>query len=179
VAWQYASGGWALLVSPGRQDTLRIADNLHFGPAVAPAVEAPYQITGVPRSWHFSYVVTRWHGVQYPFEATIETGPTPVSESVNTGISFEVTAAAPQRDCDNLLKHDQDFRTSYIHGYRVDTAYLGSFLGYALCAADADGLYIWMRLPGHPAISPAELFAHHLRLLGWPSTADWTTKPIN
>ena len=47
-----------------------------------------------------------------------------------------------------------------------------------LCAADADGLLVWIAVGARPTISPADLFGDHLRLLG-PDPAHWTTQPIN
>ena len=64
-----------------------------------------------------------------------------------------------------------------INGYRVVLPPL--FIGrHDLCAANADGLSIYISEFGkHPAISVTGLFGHHMRLLG-RHPANWTPHPI-
>ncbi|HEX7269624.1 MAG TPA: hypothetical protein VF256_19685, partial [Streptosporangiaceae bacterium] len=64
-----------------------------------------------------------------------------------------------------------------INGYRVIVSQLDHDR-HQICAPNARGLAVNIAEIGpHPALSPASLFAHHLRLLG-TNPANWARKPI-
>jgi hypothetical protein len=55
----------------------------------------------------------------------------------------------------------------------------GQPVDYRLSAPSDDGLSLEIDISGpHAPLSPAEFFAHHLKLLG-PDSANWTTTPIS
>jgi hypothetical protein len=70
--------------------------------------------------------------------------------------------------------------TRVINGYRVQVGATAKdqWPTSALCASHAGGVFAWIATGSHSAISPAGLFAHHLRLLG-PDPANWTSKLIS
>jgi hypothetical protein len=64
-----------------------------------------------------------------------------------------------------------------INGYQVVLGTEKTWPNQELCADNAAGTFVWIAIGAHSTLSPASIFAHHLRLLG-SNPAKWTTKPI-
>ena len=79
------------------------------------------------------------------------------------------------------LYPDGQSRRETINGYRVIVDRLPAVRGNPVvrqvCAADADGLFVFVSTYGRSRPDATGLFAHHLRLLG-PDPANWTTRPV-
>jgi hypothetical protein len=177
LAWQYARGGWAILGSPTLGDALRTADSMRFGPDVSPLVRFAFQLTGVPANWQVNAVITGWRdGVMYATSYQITAGHV---DAVPEGNPMEATplietGPGGKDACAGLIYYGA--RPAVIDGYRVT---LGSdrMVPLQLCAADAEGMFVWINFGIRPTLSPADLFGHHLRLLG-SDPARWTTQPV-
>jgi hypothetical protein len=74
----------------------------------------------------------------------------------------------------------RQYATRVINGYRVQVGATAKdqWPTSALCASNAGGVFAWIAMGSHSAISPAGLLARHLRLLG-PGPANWTSKLIS
>jgi hypothetical protein len=68
---------------------------------------------------------------------------------------------------------------SVLGGYKaIVTHFPSPPLKQLLCARRADGLWVEISVYGKaPVLDVADLFAHHMRLLG-PDPAHWTRNPI-
>jgi hypothetical protein len=177
LAFQYGRRGWALLEYPDQATAISIAQHVRFGQTAH--VRFPVRLAHLPRQWNTIQMVsyTRTSGSllsgdelmldQLPAEVT-PTGPYFVHALyVSPGVP-----GYPQDVCKRLGPTCQ-----VIDGYRVTLSQLRS--GNDLFAGDADGLWLNLMVNGpNPAPSAAEVFAHHLKLLG-PDPANWTTTPIS
>jgi hypothetical protein len=80
--------------------------------------------------------------------------------------------------CAGFIYTGEQSKPKVINGYQVvlitDNK---SWPNHQLCADNAAGTFVWIAIGTHPTLSPASIFAHHLRLLG-SNPAKWTTKPI-
>jgi hypothetical protein len=179
LSWQWAKGGWAVLIAPDVQTALRVARSLRVGPAAGPAVEFPVQLTGLLADWRVNWVTAEpAKGVYYASAFDIAAGRT----DTLPGFSSQLT---PVLAVTGLAHNGYDgschappanaWRPETIDGYLTYVRVLR--LQSVLCTTDADGLYLQLTLGTHPVISVTNLFAHHVRLLG-PDPANWTTKPI-
>ncbi len=176
LCWQYARGGWAVLDAPNLRDALRMAVSIRIGPDVSPPVRFALQLTGVPADWQVNAVAAGWRdGILYAtsYQITVgraDIGPEgdpsqPATPSVQIGPGSK--GACPQAE-----------PSTVINGYPVRLwGPNETWADPELCAPDADGLFVWIQVSPRPIISPAEMFGHHLRLLG-PDPAHWTTQPI-
>lgn len=178
LIWQYARGGWAVLFAPTLRDALRIADSVRFGPDASPPVRFAFQLEGVPADWQVNALLTGWRdGVLYATSYQVTAGHVDAvpEGNITEATPYLETGPGGKGACTGLIYYGA--RPAVIDGYQVT---LGSDNKgpVQLCAADADGLLVWINLGSRPTITPAELFAHHLRLLG-PDPARWTTQPIN
>jgi hypothetical protein len=73
-------------------------------------------------------------------------------------------------------------RRQTINGYKVIVSNVTARQGFPaaqqLCAADANGLHVYVTTSsGNGVPTAAAIFAHHMRLLG-TAPAGWTTKPL-
>jgi len=182
LVWQYAKGGWAMLAALNQPGTawhglaVRIAGHVRYGAHAVPPLAFPARVTGLPAWWRVSgvsyvpdgavsrvtqYLMTPLPGVTFPFNVSLGGLP-----------EFQFGLAGPHSSCpvpQGKAVH------KVINGYRV-------ILGHAtgsrqwLCAPDADGVQVRILAGSRHVPSPADLFAHHLHLLG-PNPAHWARKP--
>jgi hypothetical protein len=179
LAWQYARGGWAVEQTYNDLHTaLKIARNIRFGPTAGSIIRFPVQLTDVPADWQINDVGTSsLNGVQYASSFIVTAGT--VNDLMgNTPTETPQVDAGPggRNACAGLMYYKTT--TDVINGYAVSVANdEKSWPQHELCANDARGVFAWIITGDHPPISPVNLFAHHLRLLG-PDPARWTTRPI-
>jgi hypothetical protein len=170
--YQYAPGGWAILSAPSLGTALRIAANMRFGvQAAEQSIRFPFQLTGLPAGWQVNFTYTSWlHGVQYAntFGVTASTTDDNIGDN-GTDPEFDAGVGAANACADFELAHSQ-----VINGH---TVLLGSSGPVALCAADADGVFLTAGFGTGWAASYADMFAHNIKLLG-PDPANWTTEPV-
>jgi hypothetical protein len=196
LVWQYARDGWAELNLPFilrgsprrpvyqqpayRRDAIKIANHLRYG-APTPPLLFPVQLTNLPSGWRVSSVD------YYP------------DGKVLRARSYALGAGQPNLGADGGLVYQTGLPfftidpfgprsnqcgrgpAETINGYRVvlhNMSIGAPFHRHDLCAANADGLWVYiMEFGKHPAISVADLFGHHMRLLG-RHPAGWTPRPI-
>jgi hypothetical protein len=182
LRWQYARGGWAAVSDLSLRPAMHVAATIRFGPHAGTPIRFPLQLTNVPADWQVAQVSTAWaDGGQYVNTFEVTAGPV-AGTIVNSPSmpSFQAGPPGGSNICSAQSARSGGYTTTttVIHGYQV---LLGSDSAMSpqhfLCAADADGEYIEIDMGRHPAISPADLFADHMRLLG-SDPADWTTQPI-
>lgn len=185
LAWQYAVGGWAVLdyVASGHAsaaiDAVKIADHVRFGYRGEPAIRFPVQLTNVPANWQVNCVATSLLGhVMYATSDVVTAGHVNGSicgdDSPLNAPHFDAGQGA-KNACGGLIYANP--KPEVINGYQVVLGTEKTWPNYELCADDAAGTFVWIAIGAHPILSPASIFAHHLRLLG-SNPAKWTTKPI-
>jgi hypothetical protein len=185
LAWQYAAGGWAVLdyLAPGhasaRNDAVKIADRVRFGYRGEPAIRFPVQLTDVPANWQVNCVATSLLGhVMYAASDVVTAGRVTGSicgdDAPLNAPHFDAGRGA-KNACAGLIYSNP--KPEVINGYQVVLGTEKMWPNNELCADDAAGTFVWIAIGAHPVLSPASIFAHHLRLLG-SNPAKWTTKPI-
>jgi hypothetical protein len=184
LAWEYAPGSWAKLygahVHPGARVMIKIAEGIRYGAGTRPSVRFPAQLTGLAPGLRVGSLSFRLDdGVLRASEYWLsdrQDRPDDYSDAP----TFDTSPATAHNGCTDAPDSVSRHRT--INGYQVIvsnfTARQGSPAAQLLCAADADGLhmYLWTG-SGTGVPTAAEIFAHHLRLLG-TNPANWTTKPL-
>ena len=203
LAWQYAPGRWAALQYPTKAPAhngaglpslshsaeleksalaVKVADHTIVGPTATP-IRFPAQLTGVPASWQVSStdLIPR-AGTLAADRYQITSGPVVlVPDSPGMPDNTPQISIVPARPhtANNTCSFFGGRRPVHqvIGGYRVQTVSIPRQHLQELCAADADGLFVYIYLAGsHPALSASRIFAH-LHLLG-TDPANWTSKPI-
>ena len=202
LAWQYARGSWATLEYPTKAPAhnaaglpssthsaklaksalaVKVADHTITGPTAMP-IRFPVQLTGVPASWQVSSTnLTPAAGILAAELYQITSGPVvlaPAGGGVPQNTPQISTIPARPLTANTTCTFSGGRPVHHvIDGYRVQTVNIPRQHLQELCAADADGLFVYIYLAGnHPALSASRIFAH-LHLLG-PNPANWTTKPI-
>jgi hypothetical protein len=195
LVWQYARNGWAELSMPlvrgdsaklqaERRDAVKIASEIRYGAATPPLL-FPVQLTGLPSRWQVTSLTYQPDaGVLRVGTYALGTGRPDLgadgSLQYQTGLPYVlVDPAGPHTD--RCPAGQRGSTSEIINGYRVveDQQPSGTLVRHDLCAADANGLSLYISEFGaHPAISLADLFGHHMRLLG-RHPADWTKSPIS
>ena len=189
LAWQYAVGGWAVLdyTASGHAsaiyDAVKIADHVQFGYRGEPAIRFPVQLTDVPANWQVNCVATGLLGhVMYATSDVVTAGR--VTGSIcgdNDPLNaphFDAGQGAKNQCGDFSHAEGAHSKPEVINGYHVVLITDQKFWpNHQLCADNAAGTFVWIAIGAHPTLSPASIFAHHLRLLG-SNPAKWTTKPI-
>jgi hypothetical protein len=185
LAWQYAVGGWAVLdyaasgQSSAINDAVKIADHIRFGYQGEPAIRFPVQLTDVPANWQVNCVATSMLGhVMYAASDVVTAGRMTGSIcGVNAPLNTPHFNAGPgaKDACRGLIIYHS--KPEVINDYQVVLGTDKTWPNQELCADNAAGTFVWIATGAHPTLSPASIFAHHLRLLG-PNPAKWTTKPI-
>jgi hypothetical protein len=187
LVWQYAGGGWAVLdyVASGhasaRNDAVKIADRVRFGYRGEPAIRFPVQLTDVPANWQVDCVATSVVGhVMYAASDVVTAGRVTGSicgdDAPLNAPHFDAGQGA-KNACAGLIYAEAHSTTEAIHGYQVVLGTEKFWPNHELCADNAAGTFVWIAIGAHPTLSPASIFAHHLRLLG-SNPAKWTTRPI-
>ncbi len=176
--WQYAKGSWAILSGPPERvaggQALKIAERVRYAVASKPSIKFPAQLTRLPSSWTVSFTYFRAQaGVLRASQYSLAT---PGQDSPN----LTTNLATPHSRCYFYPKGQSVHRT--INGYRVTVNHLKGASGRPpteqVCAAHADGLFVFVSTYGpHQQPNAVAIFAHHLRLLG-TNPADWTVRPI-
>jgi hypothetical protein len=202
LAWRYARDSWALLQYPYRNHgqpgaphriprsalAVKVADRVRTGPAAPIEFEA--ELTGVPANWQVADVsfapqdgrplASQWQLTAGPRVLPPGGGGYPVGTP-----TLNFSSASKANTC-SIASFRGSFPGSHpvrrvINGYRVFVDYFKRGMyppEQDLCAADADGLWVYIEQFGrHPSLSVVSLFAHHLRLLG-TDPVGWTTEPI-
>jgi hypothetical protein len=185
LAWQYAVGGWAVLdyAASGHasavNDAVEIADHVLFGYRGEPAIRFPVQLTDVPANWQVNCVATSLLGhVMYAASDVVTAGRMTGSicgdNNPLNAPHFDAGQGAKNACAGLIYAHPTP---EVINGYQVVLGTEKTWPNQELCADDAAGTFVWIAIGAHPTLSPASIFAHHLRLLG-SNPAKWTTKPI-
>jgi hypothetical protein len=180
LAFQSRRGVWALLDYPDRPTAIRIAQHVRF--AQETHVRFPMQLTGLPRQWNTIQQVnyspaggSLLSGGALILAPRLEIQPDGAYYD-HTLTVYQAGAGSPRYTCQPDGANGTSTCT-VIDGDKVELTQLFSG-GNQLTAGDADGLDIQLNVAGpDPAPSAAEVFAHHLKLLG-PNPANWTTMPI-
>ena len=189
LAWQYAVGGWAVLGYNARDTAVKIADRIRFGYREEPAIRFPVQLTDVPANWQVNCLTTGLLGhVMYATSDVVTAGRVKGTVCGDYGSdlypqntpTFDAGAAGDQgvkNACGGFFPSNARPTPEVINGYQVVLGTQKTWPHYQLCANDAAGTFVWIAIGARPTLSPASIFAHHLRLLG-SNPAKWTTKPI-
>jgi hypothetical protein len=195
LAWQYAVNGWAVLENQSaghasaRDTVVKIADRIRFGYREEPAIRFPVQLTDVPANWQVNCLTTGLLGhVMYATSDVVTAGRVKGTVCGDYGSNlypqntptFDVGAAGDQggkNACGSFFPSNARPKPEVINGFRVVLGTQKTWPSYQLCANDAAGTFVWIAIGAHPTLSPASIFAHHLRLLG-SDPAKWTTEPI-
>ncbi len=174
VAFQYARGGWAMVSSASsRADVIRIAAHLRYGQTSG--IRLPARLTALPPAWrHVEHVVY------------LVTGPTPLAASfVVVDLSRHLTGSDAWPPDTLVLEVgvgngltqtcSRVSRCVVVDGHKV---YLVGWAGsHGLIAPRVDGLHLQIAVDGPQLLTPIDVFAHHLQLLG-TDPAHWTTHLI-
>jgi hypothetical protein len=194
LVWQYARNGWAELTLPFvrrgspqlaayQREAVTIASHIRYGAATPPLLFAA-QLTHLPSRWRVSSVSYVPDGrVLLAGAYALGAGPPNLGADgglvYETGLPYFHIAPASRRTPPCYAEPHRSTR-EIINGHRVVVTNepMGSFVRHDLCAVSADGLSVNMSEFGtHPAISVADLFGRHMRLLG-RHRANWTPQPI-
>jgi hypothetical protein len=196
LTWQYARNGWAELgagVTPrdasdpaklaaAEREAVHIADHVRYGAGTAPLL-FPFQLTHLPSGWRvpsLTYVPAA--GVLEASTYSLGSGPPNLGADgglvYQTGLPyFNFEPTGPRAPSCYADPHHST--VTVINGHRVVLTHqvMGTLGRQDLCT-HADGLTLYMSEFGaHPALSLADLFGQHLRLLG-RNPAHWTPNPI-
>jgi hypothetical protein len=178
LVWQYAPHAWASLAPPMHALTrtvIRVASDISYGATGSP-VEYPAQLFNVPAGWMLGYVYFAADaGVLRASQYSL-TGP-----GVSVPTPFFTTDPATASSSCYFYPGGQSAHQT-INGYRVTVNHLPASNGNApvqqVCAADADGLFVFVSTYGrHASPDAINIFRRHMRLLG-TNPADWTTEPL-
>jgi hypothetical protein len=192
LVWQYARNGWAemtlpfILHNPAKQaaaqrDAVKIANQVRYGAATSQLL-FPVQLTNLPSRWQVASV-TYWPSGKVLRARSYSLGAGPPDLGFDGGLQYETglpyftidPATRRTKDCYADPHHSTQ---EVINGYRVVVTNDRILGRHDLCAGDAHGLSLFISQFGaHPALSVADVFGHHMRLLG-RNPAHWTSKPI-
>jgi hypothetical protein len=198
LVWEYARGGWALLIAPVpsssmlqhdahmRRLALRVARHVTIG-AGTPQLVFPAQFSGLNSQWR----VTNVHywpeaGALEAQEYVLLSGSSQFLPHVGdlgvwTNAAYVMGHKAPRGGTCHADDPSAHTRKEIINGFHVVIEH-GTVSGETqqeLCSAHADGLWFSLEEFGaHPAVGVVPLFRHHVQLLG-PSPANWTKNPLS
>lgn len=184
LAFQYARGGWALLIYSDRATAMRIAENVRFGQPTP--IKFLFRLTGLPRQWRTVQQVLfvrnnlPMHADQvWLGQPPVSAGQPPAAEPAPRSLGLFAGTGGPECGSSSC---------PLINGYEVYQFHSAlSVTGeptvpiYYLTAhrPAASGLMLLMTITGpRPLLSPLDVFAHHVQMLGL-DPADWTTTPIS
>jgi hypothetical protein len=198
LVWEYAGGGWALLIAPVpsssmlqhdpqmRRLALRVARHFQVG-AGTPQLVFPAQFSGLNSQWRVTDV--HYYAESGALEAqqyTLLSGSSQFLPHVGdlgvwTNAAYVMGHKAPSGG--TCVPNDPSTRNrkEIINGFHVVVKH-GTVSGETeqeLCSAHADGLWFDIEEFGaHPTAGVVPLFRHHVQLLG-PSPANWTRNPLS
>ena len=187
LAWEYAPHAWATLtgyVGHGlshARTMVKIAAHVRFAAARAPSLRFPFQLTGLPASWHV--VSTEWRPTSHGLAGgALAVGP--ASASLGMGVISQIgVTPAGHGTCGALPGSARVTLRGVTAFLTLRGRYIGGRASQELCVPEVDGLLVSFtvyRPPGSPAFplgGATGIFLHHLRLLG-PNPANWTTRPL-
>jgi hypothetical protein len=201
LAFQYASGGWAVVESTGTPaDVLRIAASLRY--RQTSPLRLPFRLTGLPSAWSdvlLAQFTQPGPGAQAPTADLLvlgspatRLGTTPhntLTVHTSTRVIQPPTCriatvhpgqpSQPPGSLSPTASQPVPCPSKVINGYRVFLNTPPSPGKQTLFAADAGGLYLYEETNSPDApLSPASVLARHLQLLG-PDPANWTTAPVS
>jgi hypothetical protein len=192
LIWRYARGGWAMVtkVSPSpptpawRALALKVADHVRYGAHAVPPLTYPMQLIAVPAAWRVSALTyvprgTLSQASGYTLAAS-RTAIYPSGLSQPGLPSITIVPAGAHSSCPAVAHSVHEV----VAGYPVVVANVPA-ASYGpqgpeqlLCAADADGLVVNIKVLGrHPVLGVVSLFAHHMALLGRHAPR-WARVPI-
>jgi hypothetical protein len=180
LIWQYARHGWAALEpsrSAAARTAIKVASEVSYGAAGSP-VEYPAQLVNMPAGWTLAYVhFAADAGVLRASQYQL-TGPGTGPGSDSPGFTTDPATAASS--C--YYYPDGQSARQTINGYRVTVNHIPASDGRApvqqVCAANADGLMVFVSTYGrHASPNAISIFRRHMRLLG-TNPAGWTSKPL-
>lgn len=176
LAWQYAPDSWAFLAGPFKQvtisDVVKVAGSIRYGIATKPSIEFPAQLTGLPSAVRVASV--------YFVAAAGVLRASQYSLTGSGAANITTDPATPRGSC--YFYPDGQSRRETINGYQVVVNHINAVRGnppiQQICAADADGLMVFISTYGtNPAPDAIAIFTSHMRLLG-TNPANWTTQPL-
>jgi hypothetical protein len=179
LVWQYARGSWADLSIPGgsaaHRAAVAVARHVRFGTGPAARVLFPAQLTGLPRGWRVDFTYFKMDG------GVLRASEYTVSGAGTVDAPMFTTNPATARGSCYFYSHGQSVR-EIINGYRVTVNHLpaarGNVATQQVCAAQADGLFVFVSTDSdHASLNAVAIFRDHLRLLG-TDPAHWTTRPV-
>jgi hypothetical protein len=182
VAFQYARGGWVLAATTGTpRDVIRVAASVRYAQSVP--LRFPVQLVDLPTAWRQVRQVDQGRlEVEWLLlgrrsgaaRGSYNSAPVPDSLTVSIDLgNWPGLACTGIGNCSSRV----------INGYRAYVLTHPASAAYGLASQEllvplADGLDLKVYATGpHFPMSPVDLFAHHLRLLG-PNRANWTTDPL-
>ncbi len=133
------------------------------------------QLTGLSRNWRVNFTYFQLDaGVLRASEYTLS------SDGTLDTPGFTTNPATARGSC-YFYPHGQSVR-EILNGHRVTVNHLtaahGALVIQQVCAAHADGLFVFVSTYGsHTPLNAVAIFRDHLRLLG-TDPAHWTTKPV-
>jgi len=175
LAWQYAPHSWATLQAYRRGTAvptavlLRVAAAVRYGDPDAPGPRFPYQLTGIPASWQVTSV--HWRAKDL------------LGKGMSAGLAGQFLVTPGSGKC---WFAPGESRWLTLNGAKaVLTVFRqpGARTYQGLCVPEADGLSVNFLLfrahgeHGFPFGGAAQLFLHHLHLLG-PDSVNWTARPL-
>jgi hypothetical protein len=181
VAFRYARGGWALVETTGNPSAVvRVAASLRYGQSSH--LRFPAQLTGLPAAWREIREVGQ--GGAYTEQLVLGRHQGSVHNGLDTAApdSLSLTIGPRWREYVTCTRANSCHATVingskvYIFSRPTGEPNLG---GQIVFAPDADGVAVKISAVGpRVPLGPADVFAHHLQLLG-PDQADWTTAPVS
>jgi hypothetical protein len=175
LTWEYAQGSWATLQAYRRGTPvpaailLRVAASVQYGDSNAPRPRFPYQLTGIPASWQVTAI--HWKASNL------------LGKGLSAGLVGQLMVTPGKSTC---WFDPAGSRRMTLNGVKaIFTVFRqpGTRTYQGLCVPEVDGLSVLFLLNraqgehGFPFGGAAQLFLHHLHLLG-PDPANWTTRPL-
>jgi hypothetical protein len=176
LVWEYTRGSWATLQGsarrPGPARMARIAAGVAFD-RPQPALEYPFQLTGLPAAWQVSGVTfVADHGIMRG--RTVGVGVPGGAKQASVGVQL----ARPGTSC-SFFPGESQRRT--INGIAVIATRTPGHgrdpVSYMVCAAHARGLFVSISTYGPQRPRAVGIFTRNLRILG-SDPARWTARPL-
>ncbi len=174
LAWEYVPHVWMTL-QVYRLGTpvpaailLHVATSVRYGDPNASGPRFPYQLTGIPASWQVNSV--HWKAEDL------------LGKDLSAGLIGELLVTPGKGKC-WLAPGSQPITLNGVKAVLTVFRQPGVRNYQALCVPESNGLSVQFLLfrahgeHGYPLGGAAQLFLHHLRLLG-PDPVNWTTRPL-
>jgi hypothetical protein len=175
LAWEYAPHAWVTLQvyrlgapAPAAAIRHRVATSVRYGDPNAPGPRFPYQLTGIPASWQVTSV--HWKAKNL------------LGKDLSAGLIGQLLVTPGKGKC-WLAPGSQPVTLNGVKAVLTVFHQPGARSYQALCVPESSGLSVQFLLfrahgeHGYPFGGAAQLFLHHLHLLG-PDPANWTSHPL-